>query len=62
MFGTIYVQELTSYTYMLFDLRDKPGVNKDTLIRLMTFVCDLINGISVSTDEYNKRISSMDTV
>lgn len=29
-------------------------------MRLMTFVCDLINGIKVSTDEYNRRIESLD--
>lgn len=26
----------------------------------MTFVCDLINGIKVPTDEYNKRLENLD--
>lgn len=57
---TIYREELNSYAFQLFDYRDRPEVNKDTVMRLMTFVCDLINGIKVSTEEYNRRIESLD--
>jgi serine/threonine protein kinase len=60
LWQTIYREELNSYAFQLFDYRDRPGVSKDTVMRLMTFVCDLINGIKVSTDEYNRRIESLD--
>lgn len=29
-------------------------------MRLMTFICDLINGIKVPTEEYNRRLEALD--
>jgi hypothetical protein len=60
MWQTVYREELNSYAFQLFDLRDRPGVPKDILVRLMTFICDLINGIKVPTEEYNRRLEALD--
>lgn len=49
MFQTIYREELSSYSYLLFDYRDRPDVNKSTIMKLITFLCDLINGISITS-------------
>jgi hypothetical protein len=60
MFGKICKEELRSYSFQLFDYRDRPDVNKTVIMKLITFLCDLINGISVTSEQYNKAIEILD--
>jgi hypothetical protein len=60
MFPTIYREELTSYSYLLFDYRDRPEVSKPVVMKLITFLCDLINGISITSEQYDKALENLD--
>jgi hypothetical protein len=60
MFATIYREELGSYSYLLFDYRDRPDVNKTVIMKLITFLCDLINGIKITSEQYNKALEGLD--
>jgi len=60
MFATIYREELSSYSYLLFDYRDRPDVNKIVIMKLITFLCDLINGIKITSEQYNKALEGLD--
>lgn len=60
MFETIYKAELENYAFQLFDYRDRKEINKLILMKLITFIFDLINGITVSSDVYNRRIDELE--
>jgi hypothetical protein len=58
-FAQIYTEELRSYSYQLFEYRNKPDVNKSVIMKLITFLYDLINGINVTSDQYDTNIESL---
>lgn len=49
MFETIYKAELENYAFQLFDYRDRKEISKLILMKLITFIFDLINGITVTS-------------
>lgn len=44
---------------MLYDNKDNPRVDKSTLLKLMTFVSDLVKGIMVSYEDYERKMESL---
>lgn len=59
-FPLICKEELRSYSYQLFDYRNRPDLSKPLLMKLITFLCDLTNGIQVSSEQYNKALEGLD--
>jgi len=59
-FPQILKEELNSYSYQLYDQRNNTKVRRQNVIRLMTFVADLANGINMSSEQYDRRIESLD--
>ena len=59
-FNALYKEELTAYTFLLYDHKDSPKIKKTVLLRLLTFVSDLVKGIMVSCEEYERKMESLD--
>ena len=53
-------EELRSYAFQLFDCRDKPNQNKAVIMRLITFLCDIANGIQISSEQYDAALEALD--
>lgn len=51
---------MNAYSFQLYELRNNPNVRKQTVIKLMTFAADLANGINMTSDQYDRRIETLD--
>lgn len=59
-FPKIVKEELRSYSFQLFDHRNRPDLSKVVIMKLITFLCDLANGIQLNSEQYNKALDALD--
>lgn len=55
-------EELITYSRQLFENRNLQGVNKAVLLKLIAFLGDLVRGIQMNSEQYNKAVEALDII